>query len=452
MSLFNQPLANVIRCDEPSYLIWKWRPEGAKLGQSKRENTIRWGSTLRVKEGSAAVFVNRQNGGMVQDFIEGPFDQTLKTSNLPGIASLIGLAFGGDSPFQAEVYFINLAQTVQMLFGVPYFDLFDPRFPDFGVPTAVRGTISFRISDYREFIKLHRLENFSVEDLQRQVRAAIAREVKPVVMGLPVSRSISAFQIESMVDAVSSACEQVVPQKLRALAGIETTAFDVSTIEIDRSSESYRQLKALTQDVTTATVQAETAAKVKTIHDQQRIEMENLEDSLRRQREESQYATHKQTQSGNFAAYQVEAQTTVGVSGAEALGKMGSTGGTSVNLGESSGMNMAGLVASMAMGGAIGQNLASTIGGAMQGSSAQTPVPTPPSLQTRAFYIAQGTTPLGPLPLEVLRQLRESGELTPQTLAWTQGMDQWVPAGSIPELKSLFSTKTQEPPPIPSGN
>ena len=271
-------------------------------------------------------------------------------------------------------------------------------------------------------------------------------------MGLPGSQGVPAFQIESMVDAVSSACEQVVPQKLRALAGIETTAFDVSTIEIDRSSESYRQLKALTQDVTTATVQAETAAKVKTIHDQQRIEMENLEDCLRRQREESQYATHKQTQSGNFAAYQVEAQTTVGVSGAEALGKMGSTGGTSVNLGESSGMNMAGLVAGMAMGGTIGQNLASTISGAMQGTSAQTPVPTPPPLQTGAFYIAQGTTPLGPLPLGVLRQLRESGELTPQTLAWTQGMDQWVPAGSIPELKSLFSTKTQEPPPIPSGN
>ena len=107
MPIFHNSTLNVIRCDEPSYLIWKWRPEDEKLGESKRENTIRWGSTLRVKEGSVAVFVNRQNGGITQDFIEGPFNQTLRTSNLPGIASLIGLAFGGDSPFQAEVYFIR---------------------------------------------------------------------------------------------------------------------------------------------------------------------------------------------------------------------------------------------------------------------------------------------------------------------------------------------------------
>ena len=62
-------------------------------------------------------------------------------------------------------------------------------------------------------------------------------------------------------------------------------------------------------------------------------------------REESQYTTHKQTQSANFAAYQVEAQTSVGVAGAEALGEMGAAGGTSVGLGESGSMNMAGLAA-----------------------------------------------------------------------------------------------------------
>ena len=450
MPIFHNSTLNVIRCDEPSYLIWKWRPEDEKLGESKRENTIRWGSTLRVKEGSVAVFVNRQNGGITQDFIEGPFDQTLRTSNLPGIASLIGLAFGGDSPFQAEVYFINLAQTVQMPFGIPYFDLFDQRYPDFGVPTAVRGTISFRIADYHGFIDKHRLENFSIEDLQKQVRSAIAREVKPIVMGMPSKQGISVLQIESTTDAVSSACERTLPEKLEQLSGIETTAFDVSTIEINRSSESYHQLKALTQDVTTATVQAETAAKVKAIHDQQRIQMENLEDSLRRQREESQYTTHKQTQSANFAAYQVEAQTSVGVAGAEALGEMGAAGGTSVGLGESGSMNMAGLAAGMAIGGAIGQNLAGAINSAMQGASTRTPSITPPPLQASTFYIARGTTPLGPLSPDALQQLRTTGELKPQTLAWTQGMAQWAPAETIPELKSLFSTKTQEPPPIPS--
>ena len=137
---------NVIRCDEPSYLIWKWRPEGAQAG-SNRENDIRWGSSLRVKDGEVAVFVYKQNNGTVQDFIVGPFDSILETKNLPVLADIVGLVYNDKSPFQAEVYFINLAQIVQVKFGVPYFDIYDPRFMDFGVPVAVRGTISFKIAD-----------------------------------------------------------------------------------------------------------------------------------------------------------------------------------------------------------------------------------------------------------------------------------------------------------------
>ena len=64
-------LMNEIRCDEPSYLIWKWRPAG---GNGKRENAIRWGSSLRVKDGEVAVFVYKHGDGPLQDFIEGPYD------------------------------------------------------------------------------------------------------------------------------------------------------------------------------------------------------------------------------------------------------------------------------------------------------------------------------------------------------------------------------------------
>ena len=48
-------IADVIRCDEPDYLIWKWHPVGSESGNNKRENAIRWGSSLRVKDGSVAV-------------------------------------------------------------------------------------------------------------------------------------------------------------------------------------------------------------------------------------------------------------------------------------------------------------------------------------------------------------------------------------------------------------
>jgi hypothetical protein len=56
----------VIRCDEETYLIWKWRPRhagmaaGAEVNGTKKENAIRWGSSPRVKDGEVAVFVYKQ--------------------------------------------------------------------------------------------------------------------------------------------------------------------------------------------------------------------------------------------------------------------------------------------------------------------------------------------------------------------------------------------------------
>lgn len=154
MSLFDKGKKNggfmdEIRCDEPSYLIWKWHPSGVRLGEGDRENAIRWGSSLRVKDGEVAVFVYSQYDGITQEYIEGPCDVILNTANLPVLAGLVGLAYEGSTPFQAEVYFINLARIIQVKFGVPFFDVYDPRFSDFGVPVAVRGTVSFSIADYR---------------------------------------------------------------------------------------------------------------------------------------------------------------------------------------------------------------------------------------------------------------------------------------------------------------
>ena len=96
---------------------------------------------------------------------------------------------------------------------------------------------------------------------------------------------------------------------------------------------------------------------------------------MMQKREEAQYAQHKKTQMDNFAAFQVEAQTTVGVAGAEALGQMGLNGATEVSGGGA--MNPAAMMTGMAMGGAIGQNLAGTMSGMMQGINNPQQQPTP---------------------------------------------------------------------------
>ena len=188
-------MMDVIRCDEQEYLVWKWRPSG-EANSTKKENAIRYGSSLRVKDGELAVFVYQQKDGSMQDFIVGPYDQTIKTANFPILSSIVGLAFGGASPFQAEIYFINLSGNIQVKFGIPYFDVFDPRFMDFAVPMAARGTITFNVTDYKGFIKLNRLINFELEDFNKQIKDAVTKYVKGIITNIPSEKGIPVLQME----------------------------------------------------------------------------------------------------------------------------------------------------------------------------------------------------------------------------------------------------------------
>ena len=447
-------LMDVIRCDEPSYLIWKWRPKGEDANSTKKENAIRYGSSLRVKDGEVAVFVYHQKDGTQQDFIEGPYDDTIKTGNFPILTSIVGAAFGGASPFQAEVYFINLAGIIQVKFGVPFFDVVDPRFMDYAVPVAVRGTINFKISDYKEFIKLHRLIDFNLDSFQTQIRDALIRYVKGVVANIPSDKGIPVIQLERKILEINDSVETYVKPRLQNDFGVTVSAVDISDVELDKASEGYKELKAVTADITTQTTQVQAAVNIKQMQDMQRVQMENLEETQRIQREEMQRAQKLQTESANLSAFQIEKQSEVGIAGANALGQMGANGGVGVSLGDGGGFNPAGMMAGMAMGSAIGQNMAGMMNGALGGVNQQVPPqmpgmnvpPVPPVSQYNVAVNGQNT---GPYTIQVLSQMAAGGQFTKDSLVWKSGMANWQKAEEVAELAPLFVPSAPTVPPIP---
>jgi len=447
MALFGKKseggLMDVIRCDEQEYLVWKWRPSG-EANSTKKENSIRYGSSLRVKDGELAVFVYKQRDGENQDFIIGPHDQTIKTANFPILTSIVGTAFGGASPFQAEIYFINLSGNVQIKFGIPYFNVYDPRFLDFGVPVAARGTITFNITDYKAFIKLQRLVNFEMEEFKSQIKDALTKYVKGIITNVPSDNGMPVLQMERKILEINDLIEPRLKSALENDFGVNLKRLDLATLDFDKESDEYQKLVKVTREQQEKTTEAQTDVGIKNLEDAQEINAENMQDTLKIQREEMQRAQKLTTESQNMSAHQLNQQAEVAKKAAESMGKMGSGGSG----GGGGTMDPGSMMASMAMGGAVGSGMAGMMGNMMQGMNQQQNTPPPPP--SGAYMVSVNGQQAGPCSLIQLKQFIAAGEFTKQTHVWKQGMENWQEAGNVQELAGLFTSSMPPPPPPPS--
>lgn len=438
-------LMNVIRCDQEEYLVWKWRPEEQDANSTTRENSIRYGSSLRVKDGEVAVFVYKQKNGSCQDYIIGPYDETIKTANFPVLSSIVGLAFGGESPFQAEVYFINLAGNIQIRFGVPYFDVFDPRLPDHGIPMAVRGTITFNITNYKEFIKLNRLVNFDLNTFKAQIKDSISKYVKSVVMNIPESMNIPVIQMERNILEINDSVTNYLKSRMENDFGINLKGLDIAALEIDKESPYYMELRQLTAGNTARTLNTQTDVNIKNLQDMQAINAQNMAETMRIQREEAQRAQQLQTQSNFMGAHMANLQADVLKTGAQNLGAMGSMDGGGGNA-----MNPAGMMTGLMMGGAMGQQMAGMMNN--MGQQMQQATNTPPPIPNVQYHLSVNGAQSGPFNIQQLALMAQNGQLTMQTYVWRQGMSSWELAGNMVELQGIFAPPaptTPPPPPMP---
>lgn len=111
------------------------------------QNEIKNNAKLIVREGQTAVFINE---GQLADVFK-PGTYTLNTQNLPILTTLKGWKYGFDSPFKAEVYFVNTHLFTDEKWGTKNpITLSDERFGL--VEIRAFGTYAFKINDPGKFI------------------------------------------------------------------------------------------------------------------------------------------------------------------------------------------------------------------------------------------------------------------------------------------------------------
>jgi len=132
------------------------------------ENEIKYGAKLIVRESQAAAFINE---GALADLFLQPGTFTLETKNLPILATLRAWKYGFESPFKAEVYFVNTRTFTDRKWGTK--NPIMMRDPEFG-PVRLRafGSFAIKVSDPATFLKniVGTDGRFTVDEIGDQVR------------------------------------------------------------------------------------------------------------------------------------------------------------------------------------------------------------------------------------------------------------------------------------------
>jgi membrane protease subunit (stomatin/prohibitin family) len=108
---------------------------------------FRLGSQLIVRESQTAVFF--RDGKALDTF--GPGRHTISTANIPLLVGLISIPFGGETPFKAEVYFVNMKEFLDQKWGTP--EPIPLRDKELGlVRLRAFGTYSMEVADPQLFV------------------------------------------------------------------------------------------------------------------------------------------------------------------------------------------------------------------------------------------------------------------------------------------------------------
>jgi len=100
----------------------------------------------------------------------------------------------------------------------------------------------------------------------------------------------------------------------------------------------------------------------------------------------------------------------------------------------------------MGMGFAMANQMGQAMAAGSQGAAAAREATPPPLPTETVYYAALGGKRAGPFSMEELKARQQKGEIGKNTLVWKKGMANWAKAGTVEDLKPLFS---EMPPPLP---
>lgn len=213
----------------PDVLAWKYPSD--ELGT--------W-TQLIVSESQEAILFK---GGKALDIFESG-TYTLDADNVPVLSKLINLPFGGRTPFTAEVWFINKANSLDIKWGTATpIQLQDPKYSVF-IPVRAFGQFGIHIEDAKQFlVKLAgTIPVFDKENIVRYFRGLYLTKVKDAVSSYLINKQISIMEINAYIEELSMHLQERIEPTLTEY-GIKLVNFYVNDISVPEDDSAVIKLK-----------------------------------------------------------------------------------------------------------------------------------------------------------------------------------------------------------------
>jgi membrane protease subunit (stomatin/prohibitin family) len=195
---------------------------------------IKMGAMLTVRESQVAIFVNQ--GQFADVYTPGLYE--LSTNNMPIMSKLKAWKYGFNSPFKAEVYFVNTKQFIDQKWGtqspVPMMD------PQFGqIEVRARGTYSFRVSNPVDFMRevFGTKDSLRADEISAQLRSYIIQYMKDTM----AESKMSFFELQSNLIEFSDLVKEKLAVKLTPM-GLEMSNMAIEDFSMpDELMAAYRE-------------------------------------------------------------------------------------------------------------------------------------------------------------------------------------------------------------------
>ncbi|SDF39300.1 Membrane protease subunit, stomatin/prohibitin family, contains C-terminal Zn-ribbon domain [Fontibacillus panacisegetis] len=168
----------------------------------------------------------------------------LSTPNIPILNNLINLPFGGDSPFAAEVWYVNKISALDIKWGTASpIQLQDPKY-NIIVPVRAYGQFGIQIEDSRKFLLklVGTLPVFDQERLAEYFRGLIRMNINSMLTSYLVHKKISVLEINAFIPEMSKHFEQLIAPEFEEY-GIKILNLYIHNVNLPEDDQSVKRLR-----------------------------------------------------------------------------------------------------------------------------------------------------------------------------------------------------------------